>query len=468
LPSRQDAAAELLRRRTARRSFPAFAASALATSGLTPAAHHKLLCGELQWLADTPGARLMVCMPPGSAKSTYASVLFPPWFMQRAATAGNVIAASHTATLAEAFSARAIQTVREHGRLLGFDALTKSVLRWRATNGAEYLPAGVGGAVTGFRADLGMIDDPVKSREEADSETMRNKAWAWYQSDFLTRLRPGGRVALIMTRWHEDDLGGRILQHEAGRWRVVRLPALAEADDPLGRAPGAPLWSDDAYGYGAELHAKRDAFEAAGQSRTWHALYQQSPKSGEGFLFTVAKMATMEARPAGGKLVRAWDLAGTEAKTGRDPDYTAGVLLARMPDGRYCVLDVTRLRGGPEAVEAAIVNTAAQDGRGVTVALPQDPGQAGKMQAQVFARRLAGYVVKVSPETGDKATRAAPAAAQVNVGNVSVVAGAWNRAFLEELRDFPAGRHDDQVDAFSRAFGVLATGASPARVSALT
>lgn len=464
--SRQDAAREMLRRREARRSFRAFATGALAAAGMVPAAHHRLLCDELQWLADTPGGRLMVCMPPGSAKSTYASALFPPWFMRHGA-GGNVIAASHTAHLAEAFSGRAMQTIRDHGPTLGYGLLTQNVQRWRTTGGAEYLPAGVGGAVTGFRADLGVIDDPVKSREEADSETMREKAWRWYLSDFQTRLRPGGRIALIMTRWHEDDLGGRLLRHEAGKWRVVKLPALAEADDPLGRAPGAPLWADDAYGYGAELQAKRDALDAAGESRTWWALYQQSPRNPEGSLFAVAKMATLEARPAGGKLVRAWDLAGTEAKSGTDPDWTAGVLLARMPDGGYCVLDVTRLRGGPEAVQAAIVNTAAQDGRGVTVSIPQDPGQAGKMQAQVFARALAGYVVKVSPETGDKATRAAPAAAQVNVGNVSLVSGAWNRAFIEELRDFPAGRHDDQVDAFSRAFGVLATGAGSARVSGL-
>ena len=165
MPSQQDAAAELLRRREARRSFLTFARGSLAQIGQEPAAHHRLLCGELQWLADTPGARLMVCMPPGSAKSTYASAFFPPWFMQRGSKAGNVIAASHTATLAEAFSGRAMQVIRDHGRALGFDLLTKSVLRWRATNGAEYLPACVGGAVTGFRADLGVIDDPVKSRE---------------------------------------------------------------------------------------------------------------------------------------------------------------------------------------------------------------------------------------------------------------------------------------------------------------
>jgi predicted phage terminase large subunit-like protein len=120
-------------------------------------------------------------------------------------------------------------------------------------------------------------------------------------------------------------------------------------------------------------------------------------------------------------------------------------------------VDVVRLRGGPEQVEAAIVNTAAQDGHGVTVSLPQDPGQAGKAQVLYLTRKLAGYRVESSPETGDKITRAGPLAAQLNVGNVSLVKAPGNVALIEEMRDFPNGTHDDQVDALSRAFAALIT-----------
>ena len=162
----------------ARRSFLEFCTQALAPLGFKPARHHKLLISELEHVARTPGDRVIICMPPGSAKSTYTSVLFPAWLMAQEPRT-NIIAASHTMTLAEAFSGRVQGQIREHTGLLGYGLQNENVKRWQTTNGGEYLPAGVGGAITGFRAILGLIDDPVKSREDADSETMREKAWNW-------------------------------------------------------------------------------------------------------------------------------------------------------------------------------------------------------------------------------------------------------------------------------------------------
>ena len=127
------------------------------------------------------------------------------------------------------------------------------------------------------------------------------------------------------------------------------------------------------------------------------------------------------------------------------------------------MVDVVRLQGGPEAVVEAILSTAARDGREVKIGLPQDPGQAGRAQVSYLVRRLAGFVVDASPESGAKATRAMPVASQVNAGNVTLLRGAWNRAFLEEMQDFPGGAKDDQVDALSRAFGVLVERSQPAR-----
>jgi hypothetical protein len=131
-----------------------------------------------------------------------------------------------------------------------------------------------GGPITDFRSDLALIDDPV-TREDADSDRMRDKAWEWFRADLLTRMKPGGRIVLIMTRWHEDDLAGRLLATEGDRWTVIKLPALAEADDPLGRPVGAPLWFDHAYGYGADIEEKRQSYERTGRMREWHALFQQ-------------------------------------------------------------------------------------------------------------------------------------------------------------------------------------------------
>jgi predicted phage terminase large subunit-like protein len=301
-----------------------------------------------------------------------------------------------------------------------------------------------------------LIDDPVKSRADADSETYRETTWNWFWSDLCTRLKPNAGVVIIMTRWHSDDLAGRLLESSSGDWDVVSIPAEAEEGDMLGRAPGEFLWDNDPdYGYGAQLRGVKDTLLKVGATRDWYSLYQQRPRPAEGALFKILMVGTEPAAPAGGTIVRAWDLAATKAIGTRDPDWTAGVKLMRTSEGKFIVLDVVRLRGGPDEVEAAIVNTAKQDGPSVRISLPQDPGQAGKQQVLYLTRKLTGYRVDSSPETGDKSTRAYPVSSQVNVGNFAVVKAPWNRAFLDEVAGFPSGTHDDQVDALSRAFSML-------------
>jgi predicted phage terminase large subunit-like protein len=182
-------------------------------------------------------------------------------------------------------------------------------------------------------------------------------------------------------------------------------------------------------------------------------------------LFKVSCLDFVDALPAGAlaPVVRAWDLAATDAKRGNEPHWTVGVKLTKNSSGRYIVVDVIRLRGGPREVEDSIVAAARVDGRGVTIGLPIDPGQAGKSQVAYLTSQLAGYHVISSKETGAKATRAAPVASQVEVGNVTLLRANWNHAFVEELRDFPFGRKDDQVDALSHAFEMLLVNRAPAR-----
>ena len=449
-----------LRQRLLRSQFLAFATEALAPLGQAPAAHHRLLISHLQAVADGECDRLMVMMPPGSAKSTYATMLFPAWFM--AARPGSaLITASHTATLAQDFSRHTQRLVREHAGVLGYTTDTRAADLWYTSNGCRVLATGVGGAVTGSRADLALIDDPVKSRKDADSERLRDVAHNWYRADLLTRLRPGGRVVLIMTRWHEDDLAGRLLTDEPERWRILKLPARAEANDALGRSLGEPLWP--AREAAAALDDKRSSLG----EREWASLYQQSPRPFEGALFRTALLATLDAAPAGGRSVRAWDLAATRDIGTRDPDWTAGVKLTRMDDGRFVIEDVVRLRGSPDEVEATIVATASRDGRGVPIHLPQDPGQAGKAQVLYLTRKLPGHRVESKPVTGDKATRAAPLASQVNVGNVSLLRAGWNRALVGEMAGFPSAAHDDQVDAAALAFEALIAPPAPTRATRL-
>ena len=455
----RQVAATLLLRRLVRGSLEAWCRHSLTPLGQAPAAHHLLLITELERIARGEIDRLMVLMPPGSAKSTYASVLFPAWFMAQAGNL-NIIGASHTASLAEDFSRRVMGSVREHGATMGYRLTRETAELWQTTNGGRYRAAGVGGPITGSRADLVVIDDPVKSHLEAYSDRTRETIWNWYRADLITRLKPGARVVLIQTRWHEDDLAGRLLSDQPDRWRVLRLPALADdASDPLGRPLGAPLWPE--WEDSAALADKRRTIG----ERDWMALFQQTPTPGEGGLFRVAGIPTIDAEPQGWRWVRAWDLAATEQVGTRDPDWTVGVRMGRSPDGAFAVGDVVRERGGTDVVEALITATASRDGRGTMISLPQDPGQAGKAQVLYLTRKLAGHRVESSPETGDKATRAAPFAAQTNVGNVSVVRGAWNRGYLDELAAFPSGAKDDQVDASSRAFNALVATPSPMRIA---
>ena len=460
--SREEAARLVLERKRAGETFEDYCRTVLKEAGQAPATHHVKLIAALDEVVAGTTDRLLVTMPPGAAKSTYGSVLLPGYFFMKRPGA-MMIAASHTASLAELFSRRVMATIRDQTMVLGYRLKTEAAAGWLTTNGCEYLAAGVRGPIMGRRADLAVIDDPVKSAEEADSQTIRTKVWDWYWFDLLTRLKPGGRVVLIMTRWHEDDLAGRLLASECG-WKVLRIPAEAEANDPIGRAPGQFLWDDqENFDYAGDLRRKKAAYAAAGQTQVWHALFQGAPRAPEGNIFKIGAITTIEARPAGFKWVRAWDLAAT-AKGG---DYTVGALLGRGADGRFCIGDIVRLQGAPEEVERVLVATAARDRAelgALTISLPQDPGQAGKTQVAYLTRLLAGQHVTSSPETGDKTQRALPLASQVNAGNVSMLAAPWNRVLLDELGGFPAAKHDDSVDALSRAAATLIVPSTPVRL----
>ncbi len=423
-------------------SLSEWAGYALAPQGLRPAAHHRLMLSELSLVATGEVDRLMLLLPPGSAKSTYASQLFPAWYLAQAPGV-QVVAVSHTRALAEHFGRGVRGYLAEHGARLGTRLLpsSRAAGRFGVRGGGGYFATGVRGALAGRRADLVLIDDPVRGHADAESAVARDRVWDWYRSDLVTRLRPGGRVVLVMTRWHPDDLAGRLLG-DGEAWRVLRLPALAEPGDLLGRAPGAALWP--AWEHAGALERKRLALG----DRAFAALFQQSPRLLEGQLFQVGRLSVVD-QVLDGVQVRAWDLAASA-----DGDWTAGVKLTREGDG-YQVADVVRLRGGPEQVVQAIRETAERDGRGVAIGLPQDPGQAGRSQVAFLTARLAGWRVVASPESGAKAVRAMPVASQVNAGLVTVLRGGWNRALLEEMRDFPGGAKDDQVDALGRAFGML-------------
>jgi predicted phage terminase large subunit-like protein len=403
--------------------------------------------------------QLMLLLPPGAAKSTYASRLFPAWWLSQHPQS-SVIMCCHTARLAEHFGRGVRGLIDENSQLLGLEvrADQRAAGRFSTEQGGEFFGIGVHGAVTGRRADLALIDDPIRSFADAESFSAREHLWEWFRSELVTRMKPQGRMVLVMTRWHSDDLAGRLIQQ--GGWQVLRLPALAEAGDALGRAPGEALWPE--WEDTAAIEAKR----AMLGERQFAALFQQAPLRAGGQVFDPRLLRVVDAVPAGVG-VRAWDLAGTSDASG-DPDWTVGVKLVRDEGGAVFIDDVIRFRAVPGEVVERIRAAAVADGEAVTVGLPKDPGQAGKSQVMFLTQLLAGFRVEATPETGSKAVRAMPVAAQMQAGTLAMRRAGWNAMFLDELANFPEGRKDDQVDALSRAFSMLLGVKAPARFARLS
>ena len=243
--SPSSAAETLLRRREIRGSLKEWSVYRREKYGQKPALHHLVLLELVQRAIDgvlvhpitgDPCSNLMVLMPPGAAKSTYISMDTPPWYLQR--KPGNrILACSYSTELVESFSRDCRNTVLAESKVLGYTLTTdsRSVQEWNTTNGVAYRCLGIGSGISGRRGDLGYIDDYLGTEEDADSKTIRDKQWVWYNGDFWPRLKPGAVQIIIANRRHEDDLVGRIMEREEKSWCIVKLPFFARQDDPLGR-----------------------------------------------------------------------------------------------------------------------------------------------------------------------------------------------------------------------------------------
>jgi predicted phage terminase large subunit-like protein len=434
-----------LRRREAQRSLIAFAQ--LTHPDYRPNWHHRLLAERLEAVAAGRCKRLVVSMPPRHGKTELVSIRLAPWiFTQRERV--SIIASTYSGDFAEELGLRARQVLElpVYRALWPHAVLADgggAMARWGTASGGNFYATGVLGPLTGRGADILLLDDPHKSRAEASSKSIRDSVYDWFRSTAYTRLERNGAIVIVATRWHSDDLIGRLLLEGGEPWEVVSLPAIAEVADGH-REIGEALWPQK-----FDLAALANIKATIGELE-WAALYQQRPAPLEGALFKPDAITVVEAEPADvKKWVRSWDLG---ASTSGDP--TVGVRMGEWGTRRV-VADVVRLQGSPDQVERAILAAASRDGVGCEIHLPQDPGQSGKAQIQYLTSKLAGYNVKSSPETGSKVTRAEPYASQCNVGNVALVRAPWNRAYIEELRTFPNGAHDDQVDASSRAFAAL-------------
>ncbi len=304
------------------------------------------------------------------------------------------------------------------------------------------MTAGAGGQITGKGANLLIADDPVKNAEEAASRKRRDKVWDWWTSTAYTRREPGGIVIVIQTRWHEDDLAGRLIREQPEKWRVINFPALT----PEGKA----LWP--------RRFSATDLAEIRQALGTyyWSALYQQDPVAEGGLIFHKDWLKVVDALPARfDGLVRYWDKAGSELETG---DFSSGVLIGKV-GGLYYTIDVQRGRWSPFRRNEIIRETAAADraryGASVQLWIEQEPGNGGKESALISARELAEFGPRFETPHVDKTARARPLAAQSEAGNIRVLRAPWTTQYIDELVHFPVGEHDDQVDASTGAFNKL-------------
>lgn len=428
-----------LRAEAARRWLPDFCA--LMDPSYQSAKHTRILCDHLMAVERRDIDRLMVFMPPRHSKSYHVSQRFPAWYMGRNPDK-QIILMSYGDDLAEDNSRKVRNLMREGEypfRVRVADD-TRAVNRWGTDQGGIVIAAGIKGALTGRGADVLDIDDPFKDREEADSESHRNKVWEAYTDVALTRLMPGGAIILTQTRWHEDDLAGRILNNPgSARWTVVEMPAIDDDGQALW-----PEWFDAEY---------FTALKEEIGTRSWNALYMQRPQATEGGTFKREWMARRHTDRdlTDVKFRQIIQTVDSSFKTGVGNDPS--VIQTWGTDGiDYFLLDLWRKKVEFPELITAIQAEFQKDrpyGRPRTV-LVEDTA-AGQSALQVLRRSTSIPVIPGSVRESKEA-RAEAITPLFEAGKVSLPARhPLVEEFVNELCAFPTGRHDDHVDCASAA-----------------
>jgi predicted phage terminase large subunit-like protein len=428
--------------------------------------HLDAMCAHLEAISlGQMEPRLIINVPPGSSKSMIVSVLWQAWEW---GPLGNASLRYLTTSFEEENVKRDTRKTRDLIRSEWFRALWPEVVLTRAgetsfassaTGTREGVPFA---SITGKRGDRFVIDDP-HSLDGAESEADRTKATRRFLEGGLNRVndQTASAIVVVMQRLHEADLSGVLLSRQLGFVHLL-IPIEFEPD----RRCMTPIGWKDPRTYDGELmdpvRMPREAVDRlkSVSDYSWAGQYQQRPVPREGGLFKRHwfEGKVIKAAPPGTVWWRHWDLAATAKKTSA---RTAGVKMGRTPDGKFIIGHVIKTQAEGAQVRSLIKATAEIDGHEVGISLPQDPGQAGKVQKADFITQLAGWNVRAEPETGDKFTRAEPFSAQCEGGNVYLVEGDWNSDYLDELCLFPGGTWKDQVDASSGAFGRLVKPAAP-------
>lgn len=446
------AAEILLQRKAARTSLAEFAGYSL---NVTPAHHHVVICEHIERLLNDEWDELIILAPPGSAKSTYTSIALPPYAIGKAKRPINILTCSYSTELAEKWSRRIRNNVdsEEYAALFPNIQLSqdsKAAGRWATNRGDEVYAAGVGSGILGFRADLAIIDDPISGFEEAQSLTQLEKVHGWYETDFITRLKPGAKLVLICQRLARNDLAGYLIDRnvvqETKRQKILVLKMEAEENDPLGRNPGDRLWPE---WYTQEMvtDAKRDEFK-------WKTLYQQEPPADEG---SWVSSDEIQFRPSpvideNTSLYACSDLA-LSVNTG---DYTVRFVVAVDRNGDWDIIEGVRERVDPEISAQGVVSTCETYPRIREWLIDDDNASKVFMQLVATKARQVGIPVpwKALPIRGkDKEVRAAALRGQFKRRKIYMPPDApFTRWLVHELLTFPNALGqgvDDGIDALS-------------------
>lgn len=450
------------------------------------AAHHILMMDQLQRTMMTPYGRIMIMMPPGAAKSTYGSVVAPTWYMGKF-PASQIILGSYNTALAKKHGSRGRNIVQQ-GMFIGafnctISSDTQAKELWSLTNGSEYMSGGLQSGLTGNRADGLIIDDPVRGRADAKSETVQRKTIDAYEDDAMTRLKPGAWVCLIQTRWDPNDLAGMILPADwAGEsgmiacrdgmdWLVLNIPAKCKhADDPLGRKIGEYLWPEWFDAKHWRQYEPRPGDPNSPNQRRWDSLYQQEPRpeTGNEFEEQWVQWYKLGQHPNHLMLYSSSDYAVTDPKDGDDPDFTEHAIGGLDENGHLWLVDWYFARATTNYTIKALVDMCKRWN------VRQGFGEPGIIRRAIEAQfemvqRDSRYYLSISylPHIGDKVARFADAKALGAAGRIHIPDCPWGHRLVKQLCVFPSpGVKDDAVDALS----LLARGTrdmvwSPAKVT---
>ncbi len=407
--------------------------------GYEPASHHHLIAEKLEAVERGELKRLMIFMPPRHGKSELASIRFPAWYLGRNPNR-HVIAISYSSDLAEKFgrSVRGIVSNPSYHSTFAVQLAedSKAAGRWNTKNGGSYIAAGYGGQLTGHGANLLIIDDPIKNREEADSEIVREKVWNWYTSTAYTRLQPpNGAIVLIQTRWHEDDLAGRLLEAQTqggDQWEVISLKALDN---------DSALWPE------RYSSIELEKIRAVIGQRDWSALYQQEPMPETGGYFQKDWFRLYDKLPDNLQ----YYITSDYAVTANGGDYTVHLVSGIGQNNDIHLVDLWRSQADTNTWINALLGLI---NRYKPLQLGEENGQIIKSVGPFIDKKMQESGIycyrQQYPSTSDKATRAQSFRGRASQGKVWIPRTApWLDDFYKEILSFPVGKHDDIVDACS-------------------